>query len=95
MEVQKIETLKNQFDQYEQAEENSRPKQLRNILMATTGIMEALHVEENNALKGELEELLKSAHAIDENTPIEKQSDRVEEYFEQAALVLEEIEASV
>lgn len=87
-ETAKVKTLQDQFDQYAEAEDNSKPKQLKNVLMATAAIMEAFQTEDNNSLKSKIEKLQNNALAIDENTPVENQSNRVEEYFEQAALVL-------
>lgn len=94
---EKVESLKEQFEHYEQAGEQEKPKQLRNAMMATTGIIESMQVSGDNkdALEKRLESLKKSAQAIEVNTTVEQQSKVIEDYFEQAATVLEAIEESV
>lgn len=97
LDKEKVEALKEQFEQFEQADEQEKPKQLRIAMMATTGIIESIQVSGDNKedLENRLESLKKSAQTIEVSTTVEQQSRAIEDYFEQAAAVLETVEESV
>lgn len=66
-------------------------------MMATTGIIASMQVSRSkqNGLEKGLESLRKNAQSTEVTATIEKQSGVTEDYFEQAAAVLEAVEESV